>query len=81
MEERGRIIFTRVGQQRNDRFHAADLWFRELEQIANVAPSTVNRADTCGESNLLALPRSVFVDIHDVVWAVNAVEIDNLCHS
>jgi hypothetical protein len=32
MEGGGRMFFTRIGQQRNDGLHVADLWFRELEQ-------------------------------------------------
>ena len=72
---------TRVGQDRDDRLHPADLWFRELEQIVNIASSTMNRTDPCGESNLLALPGSALIDIRDMVWAVSLVKIDDLCRS
>ena len=73
------FFFTRVGHHGNDGLRIADLWFRELEQITNVASSTMDRTDPCGESNLLALSGRFFVDIHDMVWAVSAVEIDDIC--
>ena len=73
---------TRVCQDRDDRLHpAADLWFRELEQIANIASSTMNRTDPCRESDLLALSGSAFVDIRNMIRAVSLVKIDDLCHS
>ena len=75
------IFFTRIGQQRDDGPHVADPGFRELEQIANVASSTMDRTDPCRENNLLALSRGIFVDIHDMVWAVSTVEIDDFCHT
>ena len=69
------MFFTRIGQERNNRLYAAGLWFRELEQIANTACSTMDCADPCGESDLLAFSRSIFVHIHDMVWTVGTVEI------
>ena len=74
------MFFTRIGQERNNGLHAVSLWFRELEQIANTACSTMDRTDQCGESNLLAFSRSVFVDICDMVWTVGTMEIDEFCH-
>ena len=78
MEGHGRVFLTGVGQHRNDRLHVADLWFRELEQIANVAASTMDGTDPRGESDLFALAGSVFVDVRDMVWAVSTMEIDDV---
>ena len=41
----------------------------------------MDRADPWGESDPFAISRSVFVDIHDMVWAVGTVKIDDLGHS
>lgn len=43
-------------------------------------PGTVNCTYPRRESNLGAHSRRVFVYIHDVVWAVNAVKINDLWH-
>lgn len=75
------FFLTRVGQHGNDRLRNADLWFRELEQITNMASGTMDRTNPCGESNVLALPGSIFVYVRDMVRAVSTVEIDDLCSS
>jgi len=81
MEGNGRMFFTRIGQQCNDGLHSAGLWLRELEQIANIARSTMDCTNPRGEFDLFALSRSIFVDVRDVVWAVNTVEIYEFCRS
>ena len=85
MNQRGKMedcrrgfFFTRVGQHRNNRLHAADLWFRGLEQIVNVAASTMDGTDPRGESDLFTLAGSVFVDVRDMVWAVGTMKIDDV---
>lgn len=40
----------------------------------------MNSTDPRGESDLLALARSVFVYIHNMVWAVNVMKVNNLGH-
>lgn len=71
-----RCFFTRISQERDNGLWAADLWFRELEQIVNIACSTMDCAGPCGESDFLAFSRNVFVDPRDMVWTVDTVEID-----
>ena len=73
-------MFTIVCQYRNDRLHA-DLWFREPKLVANISSSTMDCTGPCGESDLLELSGSIFVDVHDVVWAVSTMEVDDLCRS
>ena len=75
-EEAVRCFFTRISQERDNGLWAADLWFRELEQIVNIACSTMDCAGPCGESDFLAFSRNVFVDPRDMVWTVDTVEID-----
>jgi hypothetical protein len=77
----GRVVLTRVRQHEDYRLHAANMWFRELEQLANVASGTMDCTDPCREDDLLALSRRAFVDVCDMVWAVSAMEIDDLSHS
>ena len=76
----GRLL-TRVCRQKNDGLHSNNLQFRKLGQVPNAATSTVNCTDPCGKSDLLAHSGDIFVDICDVIWAVSAVEINNLCRS
>jgi len=74
----GFFFFTRVGQHRDDGLRVANLWFRELEMIANVTSSTMDGTDPRGKFDLFALAGGVFVDVHDMVWAVGTMEIDHL---
>ena len=79
LAERNGKLFTRVGQHRDHRLLAADLRFRKLENAADIAPSTMDRTYPCGEIGLPELSGSVFIDVHEVFWAVGTVEIDDLC--
>lgn len=55
--------------------------FRKLENLARIAPSTMDRTYPCSEIDLPKLSGSLFIDVHDMIWAVGTVEIDGLSHS
>lgn len=76
-EEREASSLTRVGQQGNYLLHPTNLRFRKSESTAKVVARTVDSTDPRGESNLFTLPRTVLVDIRDMVGTARTMEIDH----
>lgn len=70
MEERNGKAFTGIGQHRDHIPFATEPRFQRLEHAAGGLPSTMDHMCLCGETNLPKLPRSVFIGIHNVNWAV-----------